>query len=184
MILGAARSPEWTPNPIECNGRRWAARPPELRKTPGGAATEWGGGVELPQDDLTPNVGGGGLSHGRITRLKKQTEGESINYGMTLPPERLGAPRESKPWEPPQRPNPDGGRTDMGGGKGKKTHPPPDPTGSSRPMAETERCHRAQQRWRTRRRRWRQGWRSKPAARGACQHTPQARLWPRRREDQ
>ena len=42
--LGAARPPEWNLRPTEWKERRGAARPPEWRKTPGGVATEWGGG--------------------------------------------------------------------------------------------------------------------------------------------
>ena len=124
----------------------------------------------------------GGSSHGRTNRIHTQREGGSSRHGMTRPPERLGALREPKPWEPPQRPNPDGGRTDAGGGEGTKTHPPPKPTGSSRPMAETAQRHRAPRRWRTRRRRG--GRRSEPAARGARQHTPSERLRLRRWEAQ
>ena len=106
-----------------------------------------GGGVELSPDNSTSHKEGGGvetegegeLSHGRMNRLHKQTEGESSRHGMTRPPERMGAPRESKPWEPPQRPNPNAGRKYEGGVKGTKTQPPPDPPGSAHPMAETAR---------------------------------------------
>ena len=101
---------------------------------------------------------------------------------MTQLPQMSGAPREPKLWEPPQRPDPDRGRMDTGGGEGMKTHPPPNPTGSSRPMATTERRHGTQRRWRTRRQR--RGQSSKPEARGARQHTPPARLWLQRREAQ
>ena len=79
------------------------------------------------------------MSHGRMTQLHKQTEGESSLHGMTRPPEKMGAPRESKPWEPPQRPDPDRGRMDKGGGEGTKTHPPLNSPGSAHPMAETAR---------------------------------------------
>ena len=47
---------------------------------------------------------------------------------MTRPPEKAGAPRETKPREPPQRPDPSRGRTDIGRGEGTKTHPPARPT--------------------------------------------------------
>ena len=118
-----------------------------------------------------PTEGEGESSHGRMTRLHTQTEGESSRHGMTRPPDRMGA---SKSWEPPQRPDPDGGRTDAGGGEGTKTHPPPNPPGSAHLMSETARRNKAQRGDRTRRRR--RGRKSEPAARVTRKHTPLARL--------
>ena len=51
---------------------------------------------------------------------------------MTRPLERLRSPRKSNPWEPPQRPYTDGGRTDGGGGGGDK-NPPTDRTNWDQP---------------------------------------------------
>ena len=127
-----------------------------------------------PRTTQPPTEGEGESSHGRMTRLQKQTEGGLSCHGMTRPPERMGNPWESKPWEPPQRPNPDVGRTGGGGGEGMKTHPPPKTPGSAHPMAETARRNEAQQRGRTRRRRRR----SEPMAQGTRPHTPPARLKP------
>ena len=114
------------------------------------------------------------MSHGRMARFQTQTEEESSRHGMTRPPERLGALREEKRWEPPQCPNPDGGRTDAGGGEGTKTHPPPEKPGSNRPMVATARRDEAQRRRRTR------GWRRQmePAAQVTCPNTPPAHLSP------
>ena len=42
---------------------------------------------------------------------------------MTRPPEKIGDPGETKPWEPPQRPDPKGGRMKGGGGGGNKNPP-------------------------------------------------------------
>ena len=153
--LADARPPEWTPIPTEWIGRRGYARPPEWRKTPGGAAKEWGagsnhlrttrpateraGGLNCPRTTRPPTEGKGESNHGRMTRLQNKTEGELSCHRTTRPQEKMGYPGETKPWEPPQRPDPDVGRTDGGGGEGTKTHPPPKPPGSNRPMAETAR---------------------------------------------
>ena len=42
---------------------------------------------------------------------------------MTQPPERSGALRESKPWDPPQRPDPGGGSKDVSRGGGDENPP-------------------------------------------------------------
>ena len=81
---------------------------------------------------------------------------------------------ESKPWEPPQRPDPNGGRMDGGRWEGTKTHPQLETPGSAQPMTETVRHDKARRRSRTRKgRRQRE-----PAAQGICPHTPPARLKP------
>ena len=143
--------------------------------------TEKVGGVESSQDNSTPigGRGGGGSSHGRMTRLHRQTEEESIRHGMTQPPEKAGAPRETKPQEPPQHPDPGGGKTYTGGGERTKTHPQPDQPRNSQPMTATERRHMARRRWGMRGRR--RGWILKPKVRGIRQHTPPAQFRPRRR---
>ena len=113
--------------------RLWTTRP----------ATERAGGSSRPRTTQPPGEGEGQSSHVRMTRLQTQMEGDSSRHGITRIPERSGAPRESKPWDPPQHPDPNGGMTDMGGGEGTKTHPPSKPTASNRPLAETERRHGA-----------------------------------------
>ena len=40
---------------------------------------------------------------------------------MAQPPDNMGNQRESKNWNPPHRPDPDGGRTDRGRGRGRKS---------------------------------------------------------------
>ena len=47
-----------------------------------------------------------------------KTEGVSSRHGTTQPPEKAGAPSETKPRDPPQRPNTGRGKTDEGGGGG------------------------------------------------------------------
>ena len=44
---------------------------------------------------------------------------------MTRSPEKAGAPRETKPRDPQQRPNTGGGKTDASGGEGTKNYPHP-----------------------------------------------------------
>ena len=122
-----------------------------MEGNPGRGRHRVGGGLNHLRTNRPPMEGE--LSHGRMTRLQTQTEGKSILHGMTRSPERSGGPRESKPWDPPQRPDPERGRTDAGREEGTKTHPRPNLTDSSRPMAETEGRHGARRRWRTRRRR-------------------------------
>ena len=58
--LGVQRNSGWNPSSTEWECRRGAARPPEWRKIPGGAPRS-GRGVELSQDDSTPNGRGGGV---------------------------------------------------------------------------------------------------------------------------
>ena len=77
-----------------------------------------------------------------------------------------------KPWETPQRPNTDRGRTDRGGGGGTKTHPPPDKPGSNRLMAVKARRDKAQRRRRTQR--WRR--QREPAEQGTRPNTPLTQL--------
>ena len=104
--LGAARSPEGTPRPTECGGRRGAVRGSHVTMTR--PPTEWEGES----------------SRVRTTRLPTEWEGESSRLRTTRPPERQRDPRETKPREPSQCPHTDGGRMDGGGGgRGRKlTH--------------------------------------------------------------
>ena len=132
------------------------------------------GGLIRLRTTRPPTEGKGELSHGRTTRLQKQTEGGSSRHGMTQPPERIGVPKELKPLDPPQRPNANRGRTDKGGGEGTKTHPLPDTPGRSHPMAETAWHNEVRQEGRT----CRQRRRREPAAQGTNPHTSPARLWP------
>ena len=68
------------------------------------------------------------MSRGRMTRLHTKTEGESSCHGMTRPPERMGAPRESKPSDPPQRPESRRGKDLRGQGGGDENPPTTRPT--------------------------------------------------------
>ena len=89
----------------------------------------------------------------------------------------MGDPGETKPWEPPQLPDSDGGKTDGVRGEWKKIHPSPETPGSNRPMTKTERHHKARRQWRMRRRRRRR----ELAAQGTCQHTSPAQPQPQPR---
>ena len=77
----------------------------------------------MSRDDSTPN-GGGGSSHGRMTQPHK-TEGVSSCHGMTRPPEKAGAPRERKPWDPHSVLIPAGGGRTRVGERGRETTPHP-----------------------------------------------------------
>ena len=142
--MGAARPLEWTLIPTDWGGGRGAARPPEWRKTPVGAATEWAGESSGLRTTRPPE------------RQKEEWAGESICLRTTRPPERQMEPGEMKPWDPSQRPNTDRGRTDVDGGEGTKTHPPPEQPGGKDPTAERARSEADGRRRRPRRRRQRQ----------------------------
>ena len=173
-------------------GLRSGGKPREgLPRSGGGGSQIVSGRFDLPRRGqggrvfpgrLDPQWTGWGSIHVRMTRLHTKTEGGASRQGMTRPPERLGASRESKPWEPPQYLVPDVERKDADGEEGTRTHPPPDPQGSRRPMVETARRHGARRGDRTLRRRW--GRRSETAARGTRKHTPPARLRMRQWEAQ
>ena len=130
-------------------------------------AMERAGGSNHTRTTQPPTEGARESSHGRMTQLQKKTEGELSCHGTTRPPDKMRDPGETKPWEPPQRPDTNWGRTDGGGGEGTKTHPPPKKPGSNRPMAETVQRNEAQQGRRTRR--WRR--RREPAAQGTRLYT-------------
>ena len=94
------------------------------------------------------------------------------HHGTTRTPEKMRDPGETKPWEPPQRPDTNGGMMDGGRGEGKKTHPPPEKPGCNHPMASTARCDKAQRRRQMLR--WRQ--RREPAVQGTCPNNPPTQL--------
>ena len=73
------------------------------------------------------------LSGVLLTQLHTQTKGAPSRHGMTRPPERTGGPRETKPWDPPQRPDTDRGRTDAGRGEGRVQKPTHCPTHQGAP---------------------------------------------------
>ena len=137
-------------------------------------ATERAGGSSRPRATQPRTEGEEESIHGRMTRLNTQMEGESSRHGMTRPPERMGALRESKPWEPPQRPDPDVGRTDAVRGEGTKTDPPTNPPGRAHPIAETAQSNEARRG--DMMRSWIRGRRSEPAERGTQKYTPPAQL--------
>ena len=99
---------EWTPSLTEWNGRRGAVRPPEWRKTPGGAATEWGRGIIVPgrlnlpwrgrevessQDDSTLNGGGGGVESWQDDSTLNTNGGGVESSWDDLTPREAGTPK-------------------------------------------------------------------------------------------
>ena len=93
-----------------------------------------GRGVELWQDDLTPNEEGGGFELSQDESTPREAEGprgDETPGALTVSPYRRG----------------EDGRE---GGEGMKTHPLPQQPGGKGPMAETARRNAAERRRRTR----------------------------------
>ena len=173
------------------------ARPSKWRKTPGGAATEWGrrsnrlrttrpttekAGVESAPDDLTPTGGREGVESWQDDLSPHTNRGgveSSCDYST---PREDGGPKGVKTLGSPTSSQSRWGEDGRGRGEGTKTHPLTNQPGSAHPMAETKRRDKAQLGDRTRRQI--QGRRSEPEARAIQNHTPPARLWPRRWEAQ
>ena len=134
------------------------------------------GGVKLSQDDSTPNGGGRGVESWQDESTPNTNGGGVELSGDDLTPREVRGPEGVETLGAPTAPGSRQGEDGHGRGEGMKNHPPPDPPGSSRPMAETAWRQGTRRRWRMQRRR--QIRKSEPAERGARKHTPPAQVRP------